>query len=343
MQGDACYACPTNKERNAIQAAIFQKHIQATHPNVTCDEMPPEHTLIIEGNITSSISHTTRQRIDRHLRHRIITSCGDANVMMGSKHIDPALCIYIGAYLICIDNKHLTAKVPRGNGTLCRVLGVKLKDNAQSYKWKNYYGKKVWTVNAADVEWVECEHVNKSNVMTQLESQIKELKNELDLPPKNHKSDSKAIKSKIDELNKKLAKEINGRIFKLEPEQFTPEVTVKHYHASSKKIVFRCKMMQIPANSNDATTGHKLQGMSKDAMIVSSWPTGSLAAMFKNWEYVVLSRVRTLSGLYLVKPIDMDKSFQPSPQLASYMDKIRKFENDMLDKHQQVISKTFSN
>ena len=343
MQGDACYACPTNKERNAIQAAIFQKHIQATHPNVTCDEMPPEHTLIIEGNITSSISHTTRQRIDRHLRHRIITSCGDANVMMGSKHIDPALCIYIGAYLICIDNKHLTAKVPRGNGTLCRVLGVKLKDNAQSYKWKNYYGKKVWTVNAADVEWVECEHVNKSNVMTQLESQIKELKNELDLPPKNHKSDSKAIKSKIDELNKKLAKEINGRIFKLEPEQFTPEVTVKHYHASSKKIVFRCKMMQIPANSNDATTGHKLQGMSKDALIVSSWPTGSLAAMFKNWEYVVLSRVRTLSGLYLVKPIDMDKSFQPSPQLASYMDKIRKFEKDMLEKRQQAISRTFSN
>ena len=343
MQGDACYACPTNKERNSIQAAIFQKHIQATHPNVTCDEMPPEHTLIIEGNITSSISHTTRQRIDRHLRHRIITSCGDANVMMGSKHIDPALCIYIGAYLICIDNKHLTAKVPRGNGTLCRVLGVKLKDNAQSYKWKNYYGKKVWTVNAADVEWVECEHVNKSNVMTQLESQIKELKNELDLPPKNHKSDSKAIKSKIDELNKKLAKEINGRIFKLEPEQFTPEVTVKHYHASSKKIVFRCKMMQIPANSNDATTGHKLQGMSKDAIIVSSWPTGSLAAMFKNWEYVVLSRVRTLSGLYLVKPIDMDKSFQPSPQLASYMDKIRKFEKDMLEKRQKAMSRTFSN
>jgi hypothetical protein len=96
--------------------------------------------------------------------------------MMGSKHIDPALCIYIGAYLICIDNKHLTAKVPRGNGTLCRVLGVKLKDDAQSYKCKNYYGKKVWTVNAADVEWVECEHVNTSSFMAQLESQKKNWK-----------------------------------------------------------------------------------------------------------------------------------------------------------------------
>jgi hypothetical protein len=255
--------------------------------------------------------------------------------MMGSKHIDPALCIYIGAYLICIDNKHLTAKVPRGNGTLCRVIGVKLKDNAQSYTWKNYYGKKVWTINAADVDWVECQHVNKSNFLTQLESQIKQLKNELDLPQMHHNSDNNAIKSKIDELDKKLANEIKGRIFTLEPEQFTPEVTVKHYHEYSNKIVFRCKMMQIPANTNDATTGHKLQGMSKDAIIVSSWPTGSLAAMFKNWEYVVLSRVRTLSGLYLVHPIDMDKSFQPSPQLASYMDKIRRFEKEMLEQLQK--------
>ncbi len=96
--------------------------------------MPPEHTLMIEGHITSSISNTTQQRIDRHLRHCIITTCGDANVMMGSKHIDPTLCIYIGAYLICIDNKHLRDKVPWGNGTLCQVLGVQLKENAQSYK-----------------------------------------------------------------------------------------------------------------------------------------------------------------------------------------------------------------
>jgi hypothetical protein len=262
--------------------------------------------------------------------------------MMGSKHIDLALCIYIGAYLICIDNNHLTAKVPLGNGTLCRVLGVKLKDNAQSYKCRNHYEKKVWMVNTADVEWVECEHVNKSSFMTQLESQIKELKSHLGLQPNDHKSD-KTIKSKLDELKEKLAKEMNVCRFKLDPEQFSHEVTVKHYHASSKKIVFQCEMMQIPANSNDATTGHKLQGMSKDAIIVSSWPTRSLAEMLKKWEYVVLSRVRTLSELYLVKPIDMDKSFQPSPQLASYMDKLRKFEKDMLEKRQQAISKTFSN
>ena len=147
MQGDACYACPTNKERNSIHAAIFQKHIQETHTNVTCDEMPPEHTQIIEGNITSSISNTTRQQIG-HLRYRIITSCGDANVMMGSKHIDidPALCIYIGAYLICIDNNHLRDKVPWGNGTLCRVLGVQMEENAQVTNGRITMGRKCGVV-----------------------------------------------------------------------------------------------------------------------------------------------------------------------------------------------------
>jgi hypothetical protein len=96
--------------------------------------LPPEHTVIIKGHITSSISNTTRQRIDKHLRHCIITTCGDANVMMGSKHIDPALCIYIGAHLICIDNRHLRDKVPWGDETLRQVLGVQLKENAHNYK-----------------------------------------------------------------------------------------------------------------------------------------------------------------------------------------------------------------
>ena len=149
----------------------------------------------------------------------------------------------------------------------------------------------MWSVNAEDVEWVECKHVNKTNLISQLESQINELKQQLELPPNDHQSKNQTTKSKLDDLNNKLAKEINGCRFKLEPEQFSPEILVKHYHISSKKVTFRCKMKQIPANSNDATTGHKLQGMSKDAIIVLSWPTGTLAAMFKNWEYVVLSRV----------------------------------------------------
>jgi hypothetical protein len=57
---------------------------------------------------------------------------------------------------------------------------VQLNKNAQSYKWKKYYGKKVWTVNAADVEGVEYEHVNKTSLVAQLGTQINELKRQLD-------------------------------------------------------------------------------------------------------------------------------------------------------------------
>ncbi len=79
----------------------------------------------------------------------------------------------------------------------------------------------------------------------------------LDLLPNNHLSKKQTIKSKLDDVHNKLAKEMISRRFKLESEQFSPEVSIKHYHTSSKKVTFRCKMKQIPANSNDATTGHK--------------------------------------------------------------------------------------
>jgi hypothetical protein len=86
---------------------------------------------------------------------------------------------------------------------------------------------------------------------------------------------------------------------------------------------FVVKLKQIPANSTDATMGHKLQGMSKCLIGVTSWPTGGQAAMFKNWEDFFLSRLHTLSGLYLVEPIDMEKMFKPSSELKKYIENAR--------------------
>ena len=36
---------------------------------------------------------------------------------------------------------------------------------------------------------------------------------------------------------------------------------------------------------------------------------------FKNWEYIVLTGVRTLQGLYLFEEIDLEKSFKPLNEL----------------------------
>jgi hypothetical protein len=69
--------------------------------------------------------------------------------------------------------------------------------------------------------------------------------------------------------------------------------------------------------------------MSNDVVIITSWPTGGLGSMFKNWEYVGLSLVHTIKGLYLVESINMEKSFKPSEQLRSYIEYARNQEKKL--------------
>jgi len=174
------------------------------------------------------------------LRHRIITSCGDANAMMGTKHIDPALCIYLGAYLMCIHNKHLTDKVPRGNGTLCQVLDANLKHNSPSYEYKNYYGKKVWTVNATDVEWIECEHVNKTGLILQLETQIHDVTLQLNSAQKKDQT-NEHLQLHLEELKNKVSNQMRSRMFKLKPDNSHPKFLSNAITLHKKKPNFVAK------------------------------------------------------------------------------------------------------
>ena len=100
------------------------------------------------------------------------------------------------------------------------------------------------------MEYIQCEHVNKTGYIVQLEAQIQELEKLQDEHQNN---------DKLDELKEKLSKERDRLEFNLEPEKFSPEVNMKHFRTSLKKQPMRCKTTQIPANSNDGTTGHKLQ------------------------------------------------------------------------------------
>jgi PIF1-like helicase/Helitron helicase-like domain at N-terminus len=60
------------------------------------------------------------------------------------------------------------------------------------------------------------------------------------------------------------------------------------------------KATQLPILVNNATTGHKLQGSGVDQLFVHNW------SYTTNWAYVMLSRVKTLSGLYARHMIDTD-------------------------------------
>ena len=48
---------------------------------------------------------------------------------------------------------------------------------------------------------------------------------------------------------------------------------------------------------------------------------------FRNWEYVVLLRVRTLKGLFLFHPINMEQSFKPTDELVQFIKRAARMEN----------------
>ena len=73
-------------------------------------------------------------------------------------------------------------------------------------------------------------------------------------------------------------------------------------------------MTQFGAINNLATTGHKLQGVSLDNLVVNSWNDGC-----PNWVvYVVLSRVRMLAGLAFNIPLDSTKDYRPTEELTRW-------------------------
>lgn len=78
---------------------------------------------------------------------------------------------------------------------------------------------------------------------------------------------------------------------------------------------------QFPIISNGVTTGHKLQGCTLLMLAIFEYFYG------QNWIYVILSRVRTMKGLYLAEPLDYD--------LSKY--KMSRHMKNMIEKFEQRI------
>ena len=98
-------------------------------------------------------------------------------------------------------------------------------------------------------------------------------------------------------LRAKLTSAIKRHSFELKPSTRTCNFKVTPHDSATTTMKMSAKFTQIPVNSSDAITGHKLQGLTKDSLVVYEWDSDTC------WIYVVLSRVRTLKGLYLIRPI----------------------------------------
>ena len=277
LQGDTCYACPTNKERNAVTAAIFRDHLKRTHPRAEDNWDPPKHTIIIKGLIESR--EGSRANI-APLRKRI-TELGDNDMRQGMKLISPHLCCYNGAHFMCNSNDNLKEH-GTGNGTQARLVRVKLRKNHPSYRCEIWDKRKVWTVCASDVAYAEFEHCSGGKGS-----------------PKR---------------------------FRLIPRKTSATAHVTLHDMMTEKVPMRCSVTQLPVNASDAITGHKLQGLTKDNIIVYSWNRST------NWIYTVLSRVRTIAGLYLFRTLSL-RAIRPPPQeYLDFLGRMRDLERQDLNR-----------
>jgi hypothetical protein len=112
------------------------------------------------------------------------------------------------------------------------------------------------------------------------------------------------------------AKHIIPSIFELKVAKYSFVASFPDPIGNDLKVSMRGT--QFPIVSNSATTGHKLQGCSVDNIFVNDWHYGA------NWVYVVLSRVRTMNGLYMREPLSRDlRKYALKPEMAEMIDTFR--------------------
>jgi hypothetical protein len=83
------------------------------------------------------------------------------------------------------------------------------------------------------------------------------------------------------------------------------------------RVQTNIKVQHLPVIVNHATTGHKLQRKTVKSFVIAEW------SKMKNWAYVVLSRVKTLSGLFLTSPIPEDIDFGPAEDYLDMTQSLR--------------------
>ena len=130
----------------------------------------------------------------------------------------------------------------------------------------------------------------------------------------------------IETIDKQLTNARRARTFQLTPQKFHVRVKVPPSDLMLETVSMKCAMQQMQVNSSDAITGNKLQGLTKDNLIVYAWNKST------SWIYVVLSRVRTLKGLFLMKSLKLSDIKPPSSDYIAFMSRIRNIEQSDLER-----------
>jgi hypothetical protein len=283
-------AVKNNIDRNAIHDAMFAAHLQETHskdPSL----VPPMHTICIMASDFSwwvaSGEYTPMSSFGRDI---IYATCGDDHIRSGSGGSGKKIgskCVdpMLKLYAGCpvMVTENIDVKKCIANGAMCKFKGLTLKDG----------------ISLADLKIIIVDefHVRCAEV-----SQVESIQLELDenLPQENGSP-------RVINL---VAKEYYAKV----KYPITFQSSIRHNTQRRHK---RIKLTQFSINIAHARTVHKLQSRSVENILISSWDyTG-------NWVYVVLSRCRTMNGIFIRHKLNRSRLNGPDPKCTQFYDHFR--------------------
>ena len=122
---------------------------------------------------------------------------------------------------------------------------------------------------------------------------------------------------------------VQKRRFNIHSQEFGVDISLRLKGNPSIKVT-GLTILQLPINIDTATTCHKLQGKSRDYLVIVDFNYRE-----PNWIYVVLSRLRSLKGLYLLKPLQRKGSIGPTEALIAEIRRLETIERSTLEQLQQ--------
>ena len=266
------YATYFNRDRDAINAALFEKHCKQVHQQTgtTADSI-----MIFCDDIkvrTGSKAYVPFRNPKMLWQH-----CGEDDVKppRSTGRMDPVLKLYKGCPVMLPKNTNV--QQGQANGTQATVQKVVLKSGVVPRVVQLNNGVPVHAVKASEVAHVELKHCNDC---------------------------------------------ISPSTFSVEPQKYSFDAHILKPRALQEKGKEReyiaMKANQVPLLVNNATTGHKLQGSGVDMLFVHNW------SYTKNWVYVMLSHVKTKTGLFCRRKLSTDlKNYAVPPALQQMLDGIR--------------------
>ena len=284
IPSDVNYATCTNHDRVAVNEGVFIQHLKRNHPTDSNADIPKTGVVILPSKLEL---HHGRDKDGKHA------------YKSPSQLVSDVIQSYCGeAHFRC------------SNGSKCYPIMLKLfhgcpmmlidNTDVENSKANGSYGKFVGMKLKNNKSWDDLEVMEISNHYVRCVCV----------------DDVESIQMKLMDSEDEKIVDIFAETHKGQlafPNFALPRKRNSDYHRLHR--AFRC--CQFPVNIAIARTVHKLQGRTLSSLHVVTWRHAS------NWVHVVLSRVRTLNGLFLAKPLEGSKVKPISYELRHYLQRMR--------------------